>query len=526
MSARVRLPLRLPGVLAGEDDRALLGRFAAERDEAAFAALVRRHGVMVLGVCRRAVGDAHLAEDAFQATFLVLARNPAAAAGASSVAGWVFGVARRVALAARRSERRRGKRESEARPGCEPGGYAGPDWDDLLRVLDEELAALPACYRDPLIACFLREQTQDEAARELGWSLSTLRRRLDRAKELLRARLTRRGATLALGLFAGVLAPSARAAVPAVAVGGSASPAVERLAAAGLGGVGMKAAALGVLVLAAVVAWGAWPVPAPLPVSRTAAPVPVREWVTVKGRVLFPPTLPVPKPVLVNGIKDRDSFPDPVLYEDVVIDPATRGVRNAVVWLRPDSDDPKAAFPPEKVHPRLARKPKEHTIRFDGPQFAPRVTVTRAGDTLRFTNTSPVPTNVRYDVSHNGPGTAFTNFNVLLPMTTGEYRPEKPLAAGAMGDRFTSTVHHWAGGYVWAFDHPYAAVTDETGRFVIPDAPPGVWRLKVWHERVGWIGGAAGKLGTRVTVGEAGAVTDLGDRVFHDSDAWDRKPGP
>src|SRR5947207_5612794 len=106
MSARVRLPLRLPGVLAGEDDRALLGRFAADRDEAAFASLVRRYGVMVLGVCRRAVGDAHLAEDAFQATFLVLARNPAAAAGASSVAGWLFGVARRVGLAARRSAQR------------------------------------------------------------------------------------------------------------------------------------------------------------------------------------------------------------------------------------------------------------------------------------------------------------------------------------------------------------------------------------------------------------------------------------
>ena len=84
-------------------------------------------------------------------------------------------------------------------------------------MLDEELAALPDEYRSPLIACFLREQTQDEAARQLGWSLSTLRRRLDRGKELLRARLTRRGATLSAGLFAGVLAPSAAAAVPAAA---------------------------------------------------------------------------------------------------------------------------------------------------------------------------------------------------------------------------------------------------------------------------------------------------------------------
>jgi RNA polymerase sigma factor (sigma-70 family) len=164
MSARVRLPLRLPGVHAGVDDRALIGRFAAERDEAAFASLIWQHGVMVLGVCRRAVGDAHLAEDAFQATFLVLARNPAAAAGASSVAGWLFGVARRVGLAARRSKRRRERRESLAGPGCESGGSSRADFDDLLRVLDEELAALPTRYRDPLIACFLRKPTQDEAA--------------------------------------------------------------------------------------------------------------------------------------------------------------------------------------------------------------------------------------------------------------------------------------------------------------------------------------------------------------------------
>src|SRR5437763_3285640 len=259
MSARVHLSLKLPGVLAGEDDRALLSRFAHDRDEAAFASLVRRHGVMVLGVCRRAVRDAHLAEDAFQATFLLLARNPAAAVGASSVAGWLFGVARRVGLAARRSERRREQRDRRAGGVSPPSG--APDFDDLLRVLDEELAALPARYRDPLIACFLREQTQDEAARQLGWSLSTLRRRLDRGKDLLRRRLTRRGATLSAGLFAGALAPSATAAVPtelaeaATRVGCGPGPVpqpVRVLAASGAGGPSAAkaaAVAVGLLVL-------------------------------------------------------------------------------------------------------------------------------------------------------------------------------------------------------------------------------------------------------------------------------------
>jgi RNA polymerase sigma factor (sigma-70 family) len=543
MSARVRLPLRLPGVLAGEDDLALLGRFAADRDEAAFASLIRRYGVMVLGVCRRAVGDAHLAEDAFQATFLVLARNPAAAAGATSVAGWLFGVARRVGLAARRSERRRCERERRAGDARPPSPQ--PDWDDLLRVLDEELAALPARYRDPLIACFLREQTQDEAARQLGWSLSTLRRRLDRAKELLRARLTRRGAALSAGLFAGLLAPSASAAVPAnladaavLAARGPVSPAVDALAGSGLGGppAAKAAVALGVLLLgglAAGLGWAALPGPvapeAGPALHPTAAPVPAaaREWATVKGRVLFPTGRAVPKPAEVppGSIKDRDRFTGPVLFEDVLVDPKTRGIRNAVVWLRPDSDDPKAAIPPEKIHPRLARKPKEHEIRFEGPQFAPRITLARAGDTLRFTNASPVPTNVLYPDVLNGPGAAFRTFNVLLAQETGTYRPEKPLVAGTMAGRFNSTIHSWAVGYVWAFDHPYAAVTDEAGRFVIPDAPPGTWRLKVWHEKVGWIGGAAGKLGTRVRVGEAGTVTDLGDRVYDDGGHWDRPPG-
>jgi RNA polymerase sigma factor (sigma-70 family) len=99
--------LRLPNPLSALDDRALLARFADECDQPAFEQLVKRHGGLVLGVCRRAVRDRHLAEDAFQAVFLVLARNPRRAAEATSVGGWLFGVARRVGLAARRQEERR-----------------------------------------------------------------------------------------------------------------------------------------------------------------------------------------------------------------------------------------------------------------------------------------------------------------------------------------------------------------------------------------------------------------------------------
>src|SRR5262245_11242583 len=106
MSGRVRLPARLPNLLAGDDDRALLARFADHHDDTAFAAPVGRHARMVYGGSRRAVRDAHLAEDAFQAVFLVLSRKPKAAVGASSVGGWLFGIARRVGLAARRHEER------------------------------------------------------------------------------------------------------------------------------------------------------------------------------------------------------------------------------------------------------------------------------------------------------------------------------------------------------------------------------------------------------------------------------------
>jgi RNA polymerase sigma factor (sigma-70 family) len=202
--------------LAALSDRHLLERFAEAGDEAAFAAILDRHGPMLLGLCRRLLGDAHRAEDVLQATLIVLARKARAIRRRESLAGWLYGVAQRLARQVRLAEAARARRERRAAGGRGEAAAGDPGWDELLRVLDEELQRLPERFRTPLLLCYLEGRTQDEAARQLGWSLSTLRRRLEGGRELLRARMTRRGATLGAGLFAGFLAPSAaRAALPA-----------------------------------------------------------------------------------------------------------------------------------------------------------------------------------------------------------------------------------------------------------------------------------------------------------------------
>lgn len=532
---RVRLPVRLTVTLA-EDDRALLDRFAGEQDESAFAALVGRHARMVYGVCRRAVRDEHLAEDAFQAVFLVLAKHPGKAAGAASVGGWLFGVARRVGMAARRHEQRRGRRVVVASPVPE-----SHDFDELLRVLDEELAGLPEAYRAPLVACFLEERTQDEAARELGWSLSTLRRRLDRAKELLRARLTRRGATLAGGLFAGILAPSALAAVPKRLLEAVArpSPLAAELASQAVGGslfvkvwLPFVAVAVALGGLAAGLA-GEQPrqPPASPPVAAEVAPGPRpatrTAWVTVTGRVVFPEERDVPKPRFVPAgmIKDADHFlPAGVMtYGDVVIDAKTRGLANAVVWLRPDSDDPKATFPADKVRP--AEKQYDRLVEAGPNGFAPRVVAARTGDRIVYANPTPIAFNVMYQ--RNNPvvppmaGEA-DGFNVIV--VGGKTHTTGPLTAVRMCDTVKDNIHPWVQGYVWTFDHPYFAVTDAAGNFSLPEVPAGAWRMVVWHEKVGYRNAAKGRLGERVVVAGNGKM-ELGN-VVHASPGWDEKPDP
>jgi RNA polymerase sigma factor (sigma-70 family) len=200
-------------------DRVLLQRFAVAGEEAAFAALVRRHGPMVLRVCRGVLHNADDAEDAYQATFLVLARKAAALSWQESAAGWLQGVAYRLALKARTAAARRHAHEGTApSPPPPPGPLADISLREAQALLNEELNRLPDRLRIPLVLCYLEGATQDEAARQTGWSLSTLKRRLRRGRTVLEGRLRRRGLALAAILSAGLLAGVGRAAAPLPAV--------------------------------------------------------------------------------------------------------------------------------------------------------------------------------------------------------------------------------------------------------------------------------------------------------------------
>jgi RNA polymerase sigma factor (sigma-70 family) len=185
-------------------DRELLRRFAHRRDEAAFGGLVRRHGPMVAGVCRRVLCHRQDAEDAFQATFLVLARKAGARHWLPSVGPWLYRVAYRIALRAR-AQRSRDCTAVLAVP-ADQDPLAAAAARELSGALDEELSRLPSSCRAALVLCNLEGRSRDDAARVLGWSLGTLKRRLERARALLRSRLARRGfapaAPLALALAA------------------------------------------------------------------------------------------------------------------------------------------------------------------------------------------------------------------------------------------------------------------------------------------------------------------------------------
>jgi RNA polymerase sigma factor (sigma-70 family) len=208
--------LSVAHLVAAVPDDELVERFAVHREEAAFAALVRRHGPLVLGVCRRVLTDAHAAEDCFQATFLVLARKAGSLKGPQALGPWLYGVATRTALKARARAARRRVCERRAAVAEAVAPSDGLVWRDLRPKLDEAIAGLPEKYRTAFVLHHLEGLTVAEVAHRLGCPQGTTAARLARAKEQLRARLARRGLGWCFGALATALAQGAApAAVPA-----------------------------------------------------------------------------------------------------------------------------------------------------------------------------------------------------------------------------------------------------------------------------------------------------------------------
>jgi RNA polymerase sigma factor (sigma-70 family) len=285
LSAVVRHVRRIaePGP-CGRSDGQLLEHFTLQQDEGAFAELVRRHGPMVLAACRRVLRHEQDAEDAFQATFLVLARKAGSVRRRESVGSWLYQVARRLALRARagavlRRERLTALDDGLAAPSPTPAGAA------LDASLDEELQRLPERYRSAVVLCYLEGRTQAEAARALATTADAVNSRLKRARDLLRQRLVRRGLALSGAAVAEALAAeAARAALPAVLV--------ERTARAALSFATGQAPAWAALSTgAAALANGALHAMNTLTIKALAAVVVVAALLTGGALLVSPPAL-------------------------------------------------------------------------------------------------------------------------------------------------------------------------------------------------------------------------------------------
>jgi RNA polymerase sigma factor (sigma-70 family) len=197
-----------------ESDRDLLRRFARDRDEAAFEAVVARHAGLVHAAARRVLGNIHDAEDVGQAAFLLLAKKAGSRGWQTTVAPWLYKTAYLLALKARTAAARRARREGTAsRPATHP--LAEMSGQDLLAVLDAELLALPESLRGPLVLCYLQGATRDEAAERLGCPLGTLKKRLERGRDRLHTALVRRGLSLPAALLGTLLVGPAVAVPPA-----------------------------------------------------------------------------------------------------------------------------------------------------------------------------------------------------------------------------------------------------------------------------------------------------------------------
>jgi RNA polymerase sigma factor (sigma-70 family) len=225
----------------GQTDGQLLARFLEQRDEAALAALMGRHGPMVWGVCRRLLPSHHDAEDAFQASFLVLVRKAASVRPREMVGNWLYGVAHQTAMNARAMLAKRRAREMQGVAMPEIQAPAPDAWHDLHRVLDQELSRLPDKYRVAIVLCDLEGKTRHETARQLGLPEGTLAGHLTRGRAMLARRFARQGLALSGTALVTALTQQAASASLPTAVMNDALKAVARAAAGQVAGAAISA---------------------------------------------------------------------------------------------------------------------------------------------------------------------------------------------------------------------------------------------------------------------------------------------
>jgi plastocyanin len=246
------------------------------------------------------------------------------------------------------------------------------------------------------------------------------------------------------------------------------------------------------LVLAALAGLAVW-----LPAGSVTAAAD-GGWGDVKGQVVFAGgTIPERKPVEITADKPHCHAQGDILTEDWVVNKDNRGVKNAFVWLAPS--DPSVPLP---IHPDLQEvKVKEVVVDQPMCAFVPHAVALREGQTVVVKNSAPVAHNVRWTGTlRNGGG------NVIVP--PGGQHLIKDLRADRIPLQLNCDIHKWMRGWLRVYDHPYYAVTDDNGNFTIANAPAGNCQLIVWHESVGWRGGAAGRNGETIAVKPGG--TDLG----------------
>ena len=237
------------------------------------------------------------------------------------------------------------------------------------------------------------------------------------------------------------------------------------------------------------------------------------QWATIKGQVLFPADKPIPerKKLEVSQDKEHCLSKGPLLDEGVIVNPKSRGIKNVVVWLRPDNTNPKAGFEPGQINPADAkRKPADVVIDQPCCMFSSHVTTARVGDTIVVKNPAPVPHNFFWTSSNNG------EYNQTVPAGQSWKMPQ-PLVAESGAIEYKCTIHPWMNGYVRVFDHPYFAVTDDDGKFEIKNAPAGKLRVVYWQEKVGYKGGKEGRFGDQIDA--TAPATELKPVIFDVSPA-------